>query len=360
MTTEGKAPNLWWQWIADYWRDPRKVFEAQRVEDMWRKFFKLLWIAGSVFVLFRVAGPTNANALQLWMTDKTLAHDTAWALTWMSFLCFSIVRYAWQGLAPITFYIPLIPRKWHAEPLSLAPLSVIMGCVLVGGLLYVQLTTVFNYYAHEALKSGGSAVTQLNTTQANVDDLQEQLRVTIENEKTALAGIDANLARIGDGKTFTMRTLTAQRTQIMQDAARERARINAELREARRANVVTTQTVSDPRPVDGYYAEALGIERPLMSALNDAQRSALVELLLVMGLGLGLVGATSKLGVREVAELKATTEPEPVSVEEGEDAAAPDTTDNVTPFPGKRKKYAFYLPAASDEDIRADEDTRAA
>ncbi|NBW07945.1 MAG: hypothetical protein EBR82_07955 [Caulobacteraceae bacterium] len=333
-----KKPNLWWRWIADYWSDPRKVFEAQRVEDMWRKFFKLCWILGSVYILFWVAGPTNVKALQLWMEDDALAAATAWAMTWMSFLAFSIVRYASAGLAPITFYIPLIPRKWHAEPLSLPSLSVLMGSVLVLALLYVQFTNAFNMYAHEALKSGGAATTQLSAASSEVADLEAALRQVNEGERATLARIDADLSRVAPEKTLTIRTLGAQRQDAVDKAAAERRRIQAELKEARRTNVATTQTVSDPRPVDGYYAAALGIERTLMSALNDAQRSALVELLLVMGLGLGLVAATSKLGVREAAELKATTEPEAAP----EEKAPEDKASNVTPFPGRKK---FLLPA---------------
>lgn len=334
-----KKPNLWWRWIADYWRDPRKVFEAQRVEDMWRKFFKLCWIMGAVYVLFAVAGPTNVKALQLWMEDDRLAEATAWAFTWMSFLAFSIVRFAAQGLAPTTFYIPLIPRKWHAEPLRIPPLTVLVGALLVLGLLYVQFTNAFNMYAHEAQKAGGAATTQLSAASSEVADLEAALAQVNAGEKATLARIDADLSRVAPEKTLTIRTLGAQRQDAVDKAAEERRRIQAELKEARRTNVTTTQTVSDPRPVDGYYAAMFGIDRTLMSALNDAQRSALVELLLVMGLGLGLVAATSKMGVREAAELRATTEslPEPEAPK----------ADNVTPFPSRKK---FLLPAGTVAD----------
>lgn len=335
--------KAWGSWALDFVRDPRRVFSPGSVDAATRRLIKCAWFGVAVWILLAVAGPTNVRSLELWLEDQQLAHDTAWGLTWASFLAFAMVRYAYLG-SKITHPWPDIPAlSWIRFP----PLTVIVGGALVAGLLYVQLITAWNYYlAQQMQTTGGAAIAR----QASSDSVADAERALAEFEQRAarqMATVDAAIAATPEGSPTGRSRLVREQAALTASLAEERRTLQADLRSARAGNVEITQTMSDRRPVDGELAGAFGISRPLMASLNDLQRSGLIELLLVMGAGLALVGATAPARKHEDA-----TEPDAGAAAEDppheEPAAEEEIADNVAQFSPRKR---FLLPSATAEDL---------
>jgi len=206
----------------------------------------------------------------------------------------------------------------------------------------MALVGQWNYYLHDGLSTGGSSVAAIEGSNNRVAEAEAALAAfevrTAEADATVTAAIAATSAGSPTGRS---RLVTAQ-----MEAARvaniERARLTAELREARDATVEVRSTSTDPRPVDGQVAAATGLDRGLVASLLDLLRSGVVEALLVMGAGLGLSGSLSRVGVpKDEASFAPADPPEVVA----ETAPAPE----APPEPAPRRR--FVLPEATAEDL---------
>ncbi|WP_135210350.1 hypothetical protein [Vitreimonas flagellata] len=299
--------HLWFEAFASYWRDPRNVIGPPGA--LVRRLFKFAWLVLSIYVLCWIAGPSQVASWRLWMADDRLATDIAWGFTFAGALGFAIVRYAAEGTSPVR--VPLIVPilefdeqrfkglKIRSAHLHLPNVTVGAGALLVAALFAISLLGMWNYYLHEQRMSGGASVVAIDGATSSVSEATSALqRHNLEAAQRAEQG-RAELARTPENfATARSRIITANTEQTRLDNA-ERARLEAALQAARSANVTTHQEFTDPRPVDGEVASATGLARELVASLLDLLRSGVVEMLLVLGAGLGLVGATSKLGVLE-------------------------------------------------------------
>lgn len=337
---------MWKEWLFSYWRDPRNVFNGARLDEGVRRLFKVAWFAVAMWVLFEVAGPTNVNSLKLWLEDDELAAKTAWGMTWASALAFLVVREASRSLEPMRIAFPFV--RWR---LVLPSMTVLLGSVLVVGLLYVQLIGQWNYYLHDQMKTGGVAAAALDSGSDRVGEAERALAQFETRSQASLAIIDRAIAETSAGSPTGRSRLVRERAQTEQAQARERQALQDELRQARAANVETRQDVSDVRPVDGQLAGVFGLPRDVMASINDLQRSGLIELLLVLGAALSMVGATSSI-------FKPAAEPSPASAPEHEDAPAPIIESPAPERAGPqvvriKPRKRFLLPSAAPEDRKA-------
>jgi hypothetical protein len=347
VTSVNDSPPVrpWRDWVWNYWRDPAKVFDRDGLDVLTRLLFKSLWFFGALYLLFSVAGPTNVNALKLWLSDDVLAEHTGWSFTFMSFLAFAVVRYASEGTPPL-----LSVNLWVTR-LVIPGITTLLGGLVIVGLLYVQLLNAWNYYLHEQRLATSSAVVAIESAGASVDDLRAELRQINETERRTVDSISADLARVAPEKTLTIRTLTQQRQDAIDLAAQERKRVGEALAAARTANVSTRATTSDTRPVDAEMAALFRIDRQMMASLHDLQRSGLVEILLVMGAGLALTSKPRRRKkIEDDEEPAAAAEPPPADTDT-DTPADPPPDDNVVTMP--KRRHRFYLPAATDEDREA-------
>lgn len=342
-----RQENLWIKMIRDYWSDPRNVLGEPG--SLVRRLFKAIWLGLSIYVLFYVAGPSQVASWQLWMEDDALAARIAWGFTIAAALCFAIVGYAAEATSPVRVPIPFLEFEGsiknvrvHTTHLHIPNVRVAMGSLVAIGLFLLALIGQWNYYLHDNLTTSGASVAAIDGSANRVAEAEAALREHQEATRSALAGIDAAIAATPANSPTGRSRLVRQRTELMTSAATETARLRDELRVARETTVEVRSTASDPRPVDGQVASALNADRTTVSSLLDLARSGLVEALLMMGAGLGLVGATSRVGVPTPA---AKPEDEFVATEPKADAEPADPA----PPPPPRRRYV--LPTATDEDI---------
>ena len=341
-----KPANLWAQAITDYWRDPRNIIGPPGA--LIRRIMKALWLALSVYVLFYVAGPSQVASWQLWMEDDELARDIAWAFTFAAALCFALVSYAAEGAPPIRVpvFLPTFEswRGWRTAHLHLPNVRVFLGSLLAFALFFMALIGQWNYYLHDGLSTGGSSVAAIEGSNNRVEEAEAALAEHAAATASALALVDQAIAETSAGSPTGRSRLVAQRTQLMTDAAAETTRLRAELRAAREATVEVRSTSTDPRPVDGQVAAAVGLDRSLVASLLDLLRSGVVEALLVMGAGLGLSGSVSRVGVpKDEPSFASAPPPEPEIVAEAPPAP------EAPPEPAPRRR--FVLPEATAEDL---------
>lgn len=332
--------NLWLKSLRDYWRDPTNIIGPPGA--LVRRLIKLIWLALAVYVLFWVAGPSQVKSWQLWMADDALARDIAWAFTFASALCFAVVGYAAAESEPIKMpiFLPTFEswRGWRSTHLHLPNIRVALGAILSVALFLIALLGQWNYYLHDGMTTGGASVAALSGSTDRVGEAEAALAAFEARTAEADATVTAAIAATSAGSPTGRSRLVAAQAEAQRLASIERARLTAELREARAATVTAHTEFTDPRPVDGQVASATGLERGLVASLLDLMRSGVVEALLVMGAGLGLAVGVSRVGVPAP-----TKEPEPEIV--AETAPAPE----APPEPPPRRK--FVLPVATDEDI---------
>lgn len=346
MSDEPKAGfwALWVEAIQSYWRDPKNIIGPKGA--LMRRVFKLMWFVLALYVLVFVAIPSQVESWKLWMTNDVLAMHTGIAMAVASALCFSIVRYAAEAMAPIKMpiFIPKIEVKarridMYVTHLHLPNITVLIGSIVACGLFAMSFLGVWNYYMHENQRIGGASVIATTGATNSVAEAEEALRNHRAAERARAANAETELSRTPENYATARSRIIAASTEAARLAAETDRQLVAELRAARTGNVTVAETHSDPRPVDGVMAGLLGWTRDVVASLSDAMRSGLFEALVMMGAGLSLVGATSKLGVP--GETRETPpEPEPEIVEE-------------TPPPppeeeGPRRR--FVLPAATEED----------
>lgn len=245
-------------------------------------------------MLFAVAGPTNVRSLQLWLDDQSLAFNTGWGLTFASFLAFAVVRYAAKAEPMVAPWRDLKWLSWVRFPTP----TVMIGALLVGGLLWVQLLGAWNYYLHDQLRNTGASTIAIEASAERVANARKALASFEERAARASATADSVLARTADNAPTGASRLVTASAGAAAAQREERRELQGALDEALGAMVRAQQTMSDRRPVDAQLAGMFGVSRPVMASANDLQRSGLVEVLLVMGAALSLVGATSRLGVR--------------------------------------------------------------
>lgn len=344
--------NLWLKAFRDFWSDPKNLIGPPGA--LVRRLFKGLWLLLSVYVLFWIAGPSQVASWKLWMGDDDLATHIAWGFTFASALCFAIVGYVAAESEPLK--VPLIvptiefeERKykgWKIKPmhLHLPNIRVGLGSALAFGLFAIALLGMWNFYLHEQQQTGGASVAALSGSTSRVEEAQRALAEFEQRTAQSQAAITAAIAATPASSPTGRSRLVRQQAEAARLAGEERRQLQAELREARAATVVSHTEYADPRPVDGQVAAVTGAPRGVVAATLDLLRSGIVEALLVMGAGLGLAGATSRIGVPAISrETPGNTSEETVTV--AETTAAPEAP--VTPEPKRR----FTLPGATEEDF---------
>ena len=348
--------NLWANALREYWRDPRNVIGPPGA--LVRRIFKAAWLVLSVYVLIWIAGPSQVASWRLWMSDDNLATHIAWGFTLAGALCFAIVRYAAEGTEPIKVpvFLPTFDgwRGWRTARLHLPAITTLLGSALALALFMISLLGMWNYYLHEQQTAGGASVAALDGSTSSVAEAQAALASFEARTARADAAITQAISDTPPGSPTGRSRLVAQQTEASRNAGIERRQLTAALAAARAGTVSAHQEFSDPRPVDAQMAGVTGMARNVVASLLDLMRSAVVEALLVMGAGLGLVGATSKLGVpaeeqRETENVSREStddagESEEIQVEVEPVAADP------TPQPAR---FRFRLPNATDEDRAA-------
>ncbi len=347
---QAKAPNLWIALIRDYWSDPRNVIGPPGA--LVRRAFKCLWLVLSIYVLFWIAGPSQVASWQLWMQDDELAAHIAWGFTFAAALCFAIVGYVAEDTKPVKMpvFLPKFEGSWrnvrvHTTHLHLPNIRVTLGSLLAAALFLIALLGQWNYYLHDNLSTGGASVAAIEGSTSRVTEAETALSEHLAASAAALALIDNAIAETSAGSPTGRSRLVNQRNNLMTQSAATAAQLREELRTARASTVEVRTTSTDPRPVDGQVAGATGMERSLVSSLLDLLRSGVVEALLVMGAGLGLAGATSRVGVPKETEAPAAAEYEEEVVEEVDPAPQDEPPPQpVTPNP------RFVLPVATAED----------
>ncbi len=350
MDPQPKPENLWLKMLHDYWSDPRNVIGQPG--DLVRRITKFAWIVLTFYVLFWVAAPSQVASWRLWMRDAELAKDLAWGFTFASALCFAIVAYAAEGTRPLRVPVPFFEFegslrnvKIHTTHLHLPNVRVTIGSIFAVALFGMSLLGMWNYYLHENLATGGVSVASAEGSTNRVAEAEAALAEHQEQTQTALRQIDQAIADTPPGSPTGRSRLVAQRTALMTAAAAETTRLRDELRVARETTVEVASATTDPRPVDGIVAGATRIDRGVVAATLDLLRSAVVEALLVLGLGLGLAAAAPKkpkLEELEEEQFERTTDA-PQSPPENKPA------DEPPPPPPKRR---FVLPTATEEDLR--------
>jgi hypothetical protein len=337
----GARENLWAKAIHRFWSDPANLIGPPGA--LVRRSFKLLWMALSIYILIWVAAPLQIASWQLWMTDDVLAARVGWSFTLASALGFAIVRYAADATDPIKMpiFLPTLKgwRDWRTAHLHLPIPTVAIGAVMVGALFGISLLGLWNLYLHDQQTTGGASVAAITGSTDRVGEAQRALNQFEVQTAAALAIVDQGIRETSAGSPTGRSRLVRQRTELMQGAAQTRRELQAELRTARAETVVTHQTFSDPRPVDAQVAGATGWGRPVTASVLDLLRSAVVEMLLVMGAALGLVGSTSRIGV-PVGTVETIGGAETV-------AATASAPPDEPPPPVKRR---YTLPAATAED----------
>jgi hypothetical protein len=339
--------NLWLKAMREYWRDPVNVIGPPGA--LVRRCIKGLWIVLSIYVLFWIAGPSQVASWQLWMEDDRLAHDLAWGFTFASALCFAVVAYAAEGSKPIRIpvFLPVFDGSWrnlkvHTARLHLPNVRVSLGSAFAISLFLMSLLGMWNYYLHENIRTGGASVAAVEGSTSRVAEAEAALAAHQTQTREALAQVDAAIAQTSAGSPTGRSRLVDQRTRLMTSAAETEAQLRAELREARGATVEVRSVAADPRPVDGIVAGATGVERGIVASFLDLMRSGVVEALLVLGVGLGLAGGTSQIGVPKARDEEPEPEAEPEPVEETEPAPPEPEPD----LPRRR----YVLPEATDQD----------
>lgn len=348
--TYTKKPNLWLKTISDYWSNPANVIGPPGA--LVRRGFKFIWLALSIYILVWVAAPLQIASWQLWMTDDNLAARVGWSFTIASALGFAIVRYAAEATEPmrVPLLLPIVEfeekkyKGWQIKPahLHLPTPTVLIGGVMVAALFAISLLGLWNLYLHEQQTTGGASVAAISSSTDRVAEAERALAEFEQRTTAQQTAITAAIAATPAGSPTGRSRLVRQQAEAARMAAAERRELQAELRNARAATVTTHQNFADPRPVDGQVAGGLGWERPVTASVLDLFRSAVVEMLLIMGGALGLIGATSRVGVgsgvsREKLEsetvLPTTAQPE------------------EEPPPQQRARPRFTLPAATPQDF---------
>lgn len=343
--------NLWARALSDFWSDPKNVIGPPGA--LVRRIFKLLWFVLAIYILIWVATPLQVASWQLWMTDDQLAIRVGWTFTLASALGFAIVRYAAEASEPlkVPVFLPIFTvaeGKFKGIRIETARLhmpvpTVIIGSIMVAALYFISLLGLWNLYLHEQQTTGGASVAALSGSTDRVGEAEAALAAHATATTGALAIIDQGIRETSAGSPTGRSRLVRQRTELMTESGAETRRLQAELRAARSETVTTHQTFSDPRPVDAQVAGAGGWARPVTASVLDLLRSATIEMLLVMGAGLSLVGATSRVGVPVGGDAAARQKLEPETV-------APTTAraeEAAEPPPARRR---FTLPVATDED----------
>lgn len=340
--------KLWTEAIGNYWRDPRNIIGPPGA--LVRRMIKLTWLALSVYVLFWVAGPSQVASWQLWMEDDKLAYDIAWAFTFAAALCFAVVGYVAEQTNPVRvpIFIPKLEGSWknlrlHSTHVHVPNIRVTLGVLLAAALFVIALLGQWNYYLHDNLSTGGASVAAIEGSTSRVTEAEGALSAHDASTIAALGIIDQGIRETSAGSPTGRSRLVAQRAALTTEAAAVRRELAEDLRAARAATVTVRSTSTDPRPVDGQVAAATGADRGLVSSLLDLLRSGVVEALLVMGAGLGLAGAVSRVGVPKDEASFAGAVDEEVRVEPTQ--AAPE---DPAPEPPPRRR--FVLPSATAED----------
>lgn len=294
--------NLWAKALHDFWSDPKNVIGPPGA--LVRRIFKFLWFALAIYILIWVATPLQVASWQLWMTDDDLAVRVGWTFTLASALAFAIVRYASEATEPmkVPVFLPIFTvteGKFKGIRIETARLhlpvpTVIIGSIMVGALYFISLLGLWNLYLHEQQTTGGASVAAISGSTDRVAEAEAALAAHATATTGALAIIDQGIRETSSGSPTGRSRLVRQRTELMTSAAATEAQLRAEVREARAATVTTHQTFSDPRPVDAQVASVGGWQRPVTASVLDLLRSATIEMLLVMGAGLSLIGATSR------------------------------------------------------------------
>lgn len=352
LTSEGKD-NLWIAALRSYWADPANVIGPPGA--LVRRIMKALWLVLSVYVLFWIAGPSQVASWKLWMQDDELATHIAWGFTFAAALCFAIVGYVASETQPlrVPLIVPLVEfeerkfKGWRIKPMHLhvPNVRVAMGSVLAFALFVIALLGQWNYYLHDNLTTGGASVAALEGSASRVQEAERALQEFEARTAAAAAAATLAIEQTSAGSPTGRSRLVRQQAEAAAIAASERRELQAELRAARSETVTTRATASDPRPVDGHVATATGLDRGLVSSLLDLLRSGVVEALLVMGAGLGLAGATSRIGVPASENVPREKRVAPETETVAETQAAP-SEEPVAPKPRR-----FTLPHAMAQDF---------
>lgn len=348
-TPQERRENLWLRALRNYWSDPANVIGPPGA--LVRRMMKALWLVLSFYVLFWIAGPSQVASWQLWMEDDQLAEHIAWGFTFAAALCFAIVGYVAMETEPVRVPVPFPvrlwpPDKWRWAQLHMPNIRVTLGSILAAALFLIALLGQWNYYLHDNLSTGGASVAALEGSDNRVAEAEAALAAGIAAYAAADQQYGDEIARTPANYATARSRLMNERRQAANDWRSERARLENELREARAQTVTVRQVSTDPRPVDGQVAGATGLERGLVSSLLDLLRSGVVEALLVMGAGLGLAGATSRIGVPSG---ETVSREKNVNAEEIVAETAPAEPEPDAPPPRRR----FTLPLALPPDYAA-------
>lgn len=342
--------NLWIASIKSFWSDPTNIIGPPGA--LVRRMMKALWLALSFYVLFWVAGPSQVASWQLWMADDKLARDIGWAFTLASALCFAIVGYRASESDPIRvpIFLPKFEGSWrnlriHSTHVHIPNLTVGLGGLLAASLFSIALLGQWNYYLHDGQTTGGASVAAIGGSTERVDTARNALAAFEARTARADEAVTAAIIATSAGSPTGRSRLVAQQSAAAAVAATERERLTAELNAAQTATVDAHTNFTDPRPVDAQVASVFNAPRATVASLLDLMRSGVVEALLMLGAGLGLAVATSKVGVPKPIDLPA--EPEAPVENVAETPPAPEAP--VEAPPPRR----FVLPVATDADYAA-------
>ena len=261
----GDAVEHWWR---------RRHLNAW--EDHARRAVKCAALALVGLALVHVLYPTQREGWLLWLGEdkRVLAHWTAVVLVGVTAIILPLVRYANTH------------SRWLARSGGVFAVAMIVA-VLLGG---------WNFYAASSGQKVDIALSAELSASSRIQEAESALAALDARTTQALAVLDNAIAETSAGSPTGRSRLVAQRTAAAQAATEERRALQAELREARAEKVEVAETISDPRPIDGFISGIVGQPREAVAVALDLFRSAVFELFALLFVSLGTTAAISRMG----------------------------------------------------------------
>lgn len=257
-------------------------FERTRLHAV-RVSVKTLWLFLTLWILFFALLPLEVESWQLWMTNKDLAKNLAFAIVATSFLAIEVGRIAHEAKRPLVGYYSY----------GLAALCTLLA-VLSG----------WNYLMHsaEAMRGGGNAQAERSAEMLRQaqEDLDKHDKATAE--RLAILNASLQKADAGWAPTGTSR-LNQSITDYEKQATTDRRELVKRVEDARSQAVVAH---TDPRPIDVVLGNILFKgDASKASILLDLIRIVFFKAFLLMGLSLAFTPAPESAKKQEKEKLAA-------------------------------------------------------
>lgn len=262
--------NLWKKGWIEFWRSPIRVRDFFISPAFLLRVAAVAWFVLILFALTKNVLPTQQKSWALWMPpeDRELANNTALCVTFGSFLIVTLVQACVR-----------IGQKVVAG----------VGGALAIMLLVFSLLGAFNYYSYANAVTAGASV----TISATAIEREAEAKKNLDDHRIALAeelrSLDAQIALVPANFPTGKSRLLNQRTAASSAGDEKTKRLEATLAASRvnRDNTVI-KTGVDTRPVDAFIARLTGFKREDVANGSDLMRSAVFELMIIIGAPLSI------------------------------------------------------------------------